>query len=268
MKELTLRELQLCCLEILKDVHLFCMKNNIKYSLQDGSLIGVIRHKGFIPWDDDIDIIMPRPDYLNFCQNYHSDKYELAYPERDRNCSIAFARVYDNKKTIAIQPDPWINREYGVSIDIFPADGAYDNIKKANRYYSISRLWWKISCSCRLASTYKFSLKYSFLHNMAYILSVFVPAHVISRIVCFRAANIPYGSTSYWTQLTCMGDNSKEHHRIDTFDHCSLKPFENIEVMVMDGYDEVLKEKYNNYMELPPLEKRKLHSSLAKFYWK
>ena len=69
MKEMSLREVQLGCFEILKDVHVFCVSNNIRYSLAYGTLLGAIRHKGFIPWDDDIDIIMPKPDYDRFCKH-------------------------------------------------------------------------------------------------------------------------------------------------------------------------------------------------------
>ena len=66
---MTLREVQLFGLDILKDVHDFCTTNNIRYSLGYGTLLGAVRHNGFIPWDDDIDIIMPRPDYEQFCRN-------------------------------------------------------------------------------------------------------------------------------------------------------------------------------------------------------
>lgn len=81
MKEMTLREVQLFELDILKDVHEFCMANHINYSLAYGTLIGAIRHKGFIPWDDDIDIVMPRPDYDRFCRTYKSQAgYEIFSP--------------------------------------------------------------------------------------------------------------------------------------------------------------------------------------------
>ena len=77
MRELTLPELQSICLEILIDIDDFCTKNNIRYSLAHGTLIGAIRHKGFIPWDDDLDINMPRPDYEKFKNTYKSDKFEF-----------------------------------------------------------------------------------------------------------------------------------------------------------------------------------------------
>ena len=87
MKEMTLRELQLFALEILKDVHQFCTQNNIKYSLYAGTLLGAIRHQGFIPWDDDIDIVMPRDDYNRFCQTYQSERFCIATRDNDDSLS-------------------------------------------------------------------------------------------------------------------------------------------------------------------------------------
>ena len=89
------------------------------------------------------------------------------------------------------------------------------------------------------------------------------------KTIIRRGKSIPFGSTHYWTQMMCMGDNSKEHNRIETFAECSLMPFEDTEVFVMNGYDEVLRGKYNDYMQLPPVEKRVGNgSSYIHFYWK
>lgn len=100
MKEMTLREVQLFELGIRKDVHEFCMANHINYSLAYGTLIGAIRHKGFIPWDDDIDIVMPRPDYDRFCRTYKSQAgYEIFSPIQG-NSYLGYTRVCDFKKNL------------------------------------------------------------------------------------------------------------------------------------------------------------------------
>ncbi len=74
MEKMTIKEIQGVSLDILKDVQSFCESHNISYSLAYGTLIGAIRHKGFVPWDDDIDILIPRSDFERFCQEYHSQK--------------------------------------------------------------------------------------------------------------------------------------------------------------------------------------------------
>ena len=95
MEELTLTQLQQMELKILKDIHSFCVKENITYSLYGGTAIGAVRHKGFIPWYDDIDIVMPRADYVRFCKYYKSDHFVLTDRLIDNQTMLPFARVCD-----------------------------------------------------------------------------------------------------------------------------------------------------------------------------
>ena len=266
MKELTLREIQLMGLEILKDVHRFCVETGIKYSLLDGSMLGAVRHQGFIPWDDDVDVIMPRPDYERFCRTYQSDSYRL---------TIAFARVYDDKRTVMKTKLPWCTGDVGVWIDIFPADGALDDIGQHRRYYTKNRQYWLKSCRSREWEYVPYQyfktipLMSNFKNYVRTWMCKFGVTHYYIRQMIKRGRAIPFGSTHYWTQMMCMGDNSQEHNRMETFAECSLMPFEDTQVYVMNGYDEVLRGKFNDYMQLPPVEKRVGNgSSYIHFYWK
>ena len=120
MKEITIEERKTISLEILSEIHDFCEKNNICYFLDYGTLLGAVRHKGYIPWDDDIDISMKRDDYERFLKTFCSSKYEIANYRDKKFFAIQFSKVYD-KKTFGILLDK-INLNYGVAVDVFPLD--------------------------------------------------------------------------------------------------------------------------------------------------
>lgn len=272
MKEMTLRELQLFSLEIMKDIHTFCMEHNILYSLLDGSLIGAARHKGFIPWDDDIDIIMRRPDYELFCNSYKSENYKLKRRESDKHHKLAFARVYDDKKTVLKIHGPWCADEVGVSVDVIPADSVIDDVEEFERYYSKSRKYWKKLCTSRSACSpfdFSMSVRYNFELFVKKILSLngWLTDYYVKKVIS-RSKAIEWGTTSYWGQLTSMGDNIKGHHRMEIFTSGLLVPFEDTKLMVMNGYEEYLRDNYHDYMQLPPVEKRVPHTTNVKYYWK
>ena len=120
-RRLSLEEVQAKCLDIMLDVHDFCLKNGIKYSMSGGTLLGAVRHKGFIPWDDDVDIFMLRPDYDRFVSTYESPRYVLMSMERDKWYSLPFAHVADVTETeIEWMNVPFCHENGGVKIDIFP----------------------------------------------------------------------------------------------------------------------------------------------------
>lgn len=269
---MTLRELQLFSLEIMKDVHQFCMDNHITYSLLDGSLLGAIRHKGFIPWDDDIDIIMKRPDYELFCKTYTSQRFKLKCRENDKDCLIPFARVYDDTITITNMFIPWCKDQVGVGIDVFAADCVSEDVVEFENYYNKTRFYWRLSVISRSAKG-PFSLERTLGYNIKkllkkiFFLNGVFTGFFVDKVIKMASAT-KWGETVYFSQLTSMIDKIKDHHRVDVFSNTVLKPFEDTELMVMGGYDEYLKDKYKNYMELPPIEKRVAHNMIeTKYYW-
>ena len=94
MNEITMSEMKIIALDILKSVADFCDKNEIYYLLAYGTMLGAVRHKGFIPWDDDIDIMMPRKDYLKFINTYNgfNDRYIVRSIENDENYTYTMAK--------------------------------------------------------------------------------------------------------------------------------------------------------------------------------
>ncbi|MDE5870240.1 MAG: LicD family protein [Muribaculaceae bacterium] len=131
--ELSLKEKQSIILEIMKDIAKFCRANNIPYTLSSGTLLGAVRHGGFIPWDDDADMFMLREDFDRFVNIYKSDKYHLLFNTRsdDEFFASGYAKVNDPDTFIA---ESLTMTNHGVFVDIFPLDGVPDDAKERKEY--------------------------------------------------------------------------------------------------------------------------------------
>jgi len=271
MKELTLQELQTESLNILKDVHAWCVENDVLYSVGYGTLIGAIRHKGFIPWDDDIDIIMPRKHYEKFCKNYKSKSFKLLYPEGDQNYYLAFARVFDTNRTTTQTLVPWHEGENGVWIDVFPIDYVSDNREEFEIHKSyLQRKWAAVAWGRQAKKNFDSSLpimkNVKLLVKKIITLNGYFTRWQLDDFIK-KTARVKVEYSAHWSQLTCL--DGYEWHKTDDFISTILMPFEDTEVMVMNGYDNVLRECFGNYMKLPPEENRVGHSDgFTKFYWK
>ncbi len=117
IKPISLEEKKSIQLEMLKEIDAFCRNNNIKYSLAFGTLIGAVRHKGFIPWDDDVDIMMPLPDMLRFKELFHSDTMKYCDVDTESYYEFGFSRIAHIKTYNKIGV---IAETYGICIDLYP----------------------------------------------------------------------------------------------------------------------------------------------------
>ena len=123
MKSLTIEEIHEETLRVLQVVHEFCVSRGIRYMLHGGTLIGAIRHQGFIPWDDDADVSMPRPDYERFIREFpDSESFKVFAPEKD-NCALLYGRICEMKRTYLKSKMAWCDDSPGIGVDIFPLDG-------------------------------------------------------------------------------------------------------------------------------------------------
>ena len=133
MKELSLQELKEIELEILKVFHAFCKENNIRYFLSHGTLLGAIRYKKFIPWDDDVDVLVPREDYDRLIRLFQDgERYRLFAFEKDQNYRYPFAKICD-MTTRKVEPHYNNGVELGVDMDIFPLDIWDNDLEKAKQ---------------------------------------------------------------------------------------------------------------------------------------
>lgn len=140
----TLRKVQLVQLEMAKEVKRICEENNIKYFLDGGTLLGAVRHGGFIPWDDDLDIAMMREDYEKFLRiapEKLSSEYFLQTWKSDKNYPLPFAKLRKLGTVFVERIYKNIDMEHGIWIDIFPYDSYPDTIKEQKKYNFIFRFY-------------------------------------------------------------------------------------------------------------------------------
>ena len=260
-----------CLILYTMDKNICLKENNIDYWVGFGTLIGAVRHQGFIPWDDDVDIVMPRPDYERFCMSYQSDDYRLIYYGNDPSALAAFARVVDCRNTHYETERPWTKQESGVWIDIFPIDGVEEDANQyAKRYSRLKRL-------SRVA--YKFRRQNHHIKKgdslwsriktvIARVLGIGgkLPAWMINRMVK-EMYKVPYGSTPFVGQCSCLDDGPIQFPTED-FQEYVLLPFEEYEFYAMTGYDHHLRQLYGDYMQLPPEDKRQPKQYWIHFYKK
>lgn len=273
MKQMTLKEVQGVLLEIVKDIHTFCVNHNIEYTLAYGTLIGAIRHKGFIPWDDDIDIWMTRPNYECFIKEYQSEHYLIKRPE-DSDNYLGYVRVYDINKTYSPENYRNLNKAAGVWVDILPLDGVSEDKATRNREY-------EIICRQRdLTSGYRTNI-YEFRRGGLAVKIKNAAKLTVKQILRGSQQKLmkkydslcqrhPYGSTSLCANYYCYSAYTKrkiELLRTGWFKNYKLTEFDGVQLMITTEYDALLRSIFGDYMQLPPEDKRGgFH--IGTFYWK
>ncbi len=251
------KEIELSILDYISRV---CKENDIKFFLAYGTLLGAIRHRGFIPWDDDIDLYMLREDYMKFINlvsKNQDERYRLFTIYNDDSFYYEFAKVIDSKTVLYVE-NVKDNPNEGVWVDIFPLD-------KISKWIKIQKSVINIVVACRILSVYK-----KFPSEKRNV--VFYPLWLVSKIIgprfflkmtenlAVRGHNdemVGYMASmgvshfyfpKRWCERTCMVD------------------FEGKKYPAFEQYDEYLKYQYGDYMQLPPEEKRVSHPVEA--YWR
>ena len=261
MKRLKSSEIKQKELEILIEFDAFCRKNHLTYSLCGGTLLGAIRHKGFIPWDDDIDVCMPRPDYEKLIRNFSSQNRNIEIRSiLVRGFDAPFSKIVNKKCIVSQKHSSRIIDDY-IWVDIFPIDGLPDDETETRKIYRVCNFYRKMYflCEAKLGegrTPLRKIAKY-FLKPIANIYG--------KRRCCEKLESIskryPYETANYVGSIAWGLYGFKERVSKKIFE---LPPsdvtFEGHSFKAFGDWNEYLTRLYgSNYMELPPLSMRVSH---------
>ncbi|MFV0382282.1 MAG: phosphorylcholine transferase LicD [Breznakia sp.] len=259
MKEQDVKKIQKIELEIFDEFQNFCKKYNLSFCLFGGTCLGAIRHQAMIPWDDDIDLIMPRNDYEKLIQiakmHLHED-YFFQHFENEPNCGFVFGKVRRNNTILSETYSYKLGFHQGVWIDIFPCDNISD--------YAFMRMWdvirfkfyqnmYIIKCgySLPIGKPYYYRFIYVFIKRIS---KIFSQAWLVKRLKYIMTRHNKKQTKRVYPYGGAYG--KREILASTVFENPILVDFENRKAKVFKEYEVYLTRVYGNYMELPPMEKR------------
>ena len=262
MRILDVKEIQAMQLELMKKLHAYLTEKGIPYYMIAGSALGALRHGGFIPWDDDIDIQMPRPDYERFLSyliehpcphlKVFNHKYVKGYP-------LGISRIADMRYKIEENILKG-HCDMGIFVDVYPIDGLADSYEGAKNAYALTdrpranllRIIDKEQC--------KIKFKQLFSDPKYFISNIILRLKGLAKIQMEleeTASSISFENSKYvgipnwnWIQLV---------YKKEWYENFIKVPFEDSEFFISKFYDDILRAEYGDYMQLPPVEKRVYH---------
>lgn len=260
-----LSELQSKLLDMQKWFHKFCVQNNLRYYALGGTVLGAVRHKGFIPWDDDIDIGMPRSDYdrfLELCKGKRFGKYCVeSIDTTAEDYFYGYSKVYDTSTTLVELNR--VNVKRGIYIDLFPLDGVgmcESDIKKV--FPKIQRRYLLL-----VARTCALNKRRALYKNLIAIFARLIPNCIINnkkllveidglcRKESYDRCNIVGNLLGNWGVREVMPKKYLGNPTIYTFEDSVIYGPEN--------YEAYLTSLYNDWRKLPPIDKRVSHHDCA-----
>ncbi|MGX8687983.1 MAG: LicD family protein [bacterium] len=266
-RKLGIDEIKKTELDLLCAFDSLCRENGLYYTLCGGTLLGAIRHKGFIPWDDDIDVFMPRPDYDRLLEGKDLDlsglpSYMKVVSWREGESIFPFLKLVDTRTTIESKyTDSAAAREH-IWIDIFPVEGLPATRSRLEKLYKQTEVERRLIL-----------LKYSRLGEGTTRARALVKPFIKAALFPFnsvkmcedlnrRASAYDFASGPY-VGVTIWGYGTKERMLKAPFLKSVPVEFEGMYFPAPSNYHEYLSSLYGDYMQLPPEDKRKTHDMTA-----
>lgn len=263
MRELNVEEVKKIQFDILKAVDKWCRENDVNYFLDCGTLLGAVRHKGYIPWDDDIDIAMLRPDYERFISEFNenrNDDLSVLHFSIDPKFPYEFAKI-QNKKTKMVE-NSGIPYDLGINIDLFVLDNLGSELSNADKFAKKLRVPFSVFNTKLIVGNKNHKrtlikrIGVDVLKAMAAPFSVNWCIKHIDKIAK-TYANDEQGE--YLVDVSSRAYNPKQKYKYEWYKDSIELSFEGNMFKAPAGYDDVLKVLYGDYMCLPPAEKRVTH---------
>lgn len=277
-RELSVEEHKQRALNILLEIDAFCRKENLRYYLAFGTLIGAVRHKGFIPWDDDIDLQMPRPDYEVFTKKFNSAKHNgnyVAFYPTDAKAKHTYIKVCDMDTRKIEYGIKYTGDDYlGVDVDVFPLDGLPEDDKEYKKHFQEV-----MTLTHRFAGInyvlYTDDLKWNFIGiakrifrlsmiERGKLLNLFHGSSnrsMILRKLYEVETEIPFEDAEMVGTCCSMYDVYDDRYLKSSYDECIDAEFEGHLVKIPSGYDAILTKQFGDYMTPPPENQQITHHS-------
>lgn len=253
--------LQRIILNNYKEFKRICEKYGLRYYAIGGTCIGAVRHQGFVPWDDDMDVAMPLDDFLEF-RNVAplelSDPYELFDIDEHKHCAFRFLKLI-NQETTFIENgcEPYPDRYCGVFLDIMPLCGAPNDPNEREKYLNFIMQSWRKNIHLRFPPDYFKTIKSRAYSLITIYRHVLMPFYYYTRKVGRICKKYSFDSSDNTFFIWRRNPNRMFFLHRDFADYIDM-PFEDTMIRVPVGYDSYLKADFGDYMTLPPEEERHL----------
>ena len=257
------------CFDMLCYFDRICRENNIRYSLTCGTLLGAVRHKGFIPWDDDVDVFLTRPEFSRLDAAFPRDgKYRWISPTHDPDDhELPYGRLMDTR-TVCYGAETPSNEGKGLFLDVCVVDGLPDSRALQEAHMRFMRFCFRARRTVIIIDKERDDYKNVSLPKK--LLKNFLVARTDKqfwlRVIEKNMKKYPFNGGKYVGNFTSQYGSKERMHR-SSFASYQEMEFEGRSFMVIGGWEEYLTNIYGDYMQLPPEDRRKGHHD-GVVYWK